>query len=188
LNHLNRRSLTFYGVAITSVVILFQAVSTYGEANLKAPPDLRGQYQVAVTPALDCLQTAGASQPSLLLLTLQQSGIYMTADLRVVKNASEELLPEALVQASKQRPSLIGKIDDQSFLLEGSSSLLTGCAATNPTQPVSVMLKAKPQDKQLVGSLQFLAPDASSRSTASEGTFNFTTTRLDTPSTSKPAH
>jgi hypothetical protein len=37
MSHFNAKTLSFYGIAIGSVLLLFKTVSAYGETKLKAP-------------------------------------------------------------------------------------------------------------------------------------------------------
>ncbi|NJO93240.1 MAG: hypothetical protein HC820_00680 [Hydrococcus sp. RM1_1_31] len=74
-SHLKLKSLTFYGVAIASVLTLFKVVSAYGENHLKAPPAISGQYRLIKTQNLaDCLK-------DLKTLKIEQSGIYLIGKL-----------------------------------------------------------------------------------------------------------
>ena len=70
-SHFNFKSLTFYGVAIGFVLILFNLVTRYGEANLKAPARIDGRYRLSIAQLPDCLKSADP------VLTIQQSGIYL---------------------------------------------------------------------------------------------------------------
>ncbi|QFS47250.1 hypothetical protein GXM_04740 [Nostoc sphaeroides CCNUC1] len=52
MNHFNLKSLIFYGVAISSVLVLFKTVTVYGENNLKAPPAINGRYRLTLSENL----------------------------------------------------------------------------------------------------------------------------------------
>ena len=56
MNNLNFKSLGFYGIAITSVLLLFKTVTAYGETNLKAPPVINGSYRLALDQNLSNCQ------------------------------------------------------------------------------------------------------------------------------------
>ncbi|MBD2357305.1 hypothetical protein H6G41_22240 [Tolypothrix sp. FACHB-123] len=74
MNHFNLKSLTFYGVAIGSVLLLFKTVSVYGETNLKAPPAMSDRYRLVLAEDIpNCMK------PEALILNIQQSGIYLNA-------------------------------------------------------------------------------------------------------------
>ena len=74
MNHFNFKSLTFYGVAIISVLLLFKIVSAYGETNLKAPPAISGRYRLTLSENLP-----NCEKSDTLTLNIQQSGIYLNA-------------------------------------------------------------------------------------------------------------
>ena len=57
MTHFNLKSLTFYGGAITAVVVLFEVVTAYGESNLKAPINIDGRYRLSYTQQPDCLNS-----------------------------------------------------------------------------------------------------------------------------------
>ncbi len=80
MNNLNFKSLGFYGIAITSVLLLFKTVTAYGETNLKAPPVINGSYRLALDQNLSNCQP-----PEPLILNIQQSGIYFNAFLLPAK-------------------------------------------------------------------------------------------------------
>lgn len=75
MSHFDRKSLIFYGVAISSVVTLFSAVSRYGMAHLQAPLAIGGNYQLQIQPSASC------PEPPPLQLQIQQSGIFVNGAL-----------------------------------------------------------------------------------------------------------
>lgn len=107
MSHFNLKSLAFYGIAISSVVVLFKVVTAYGNTNLKAPPAMGGFYEINTSNLPQCLP--GDS----LLLNIQQSGVYLFADLE--QNASN--IKD--VSVNKSRPSLNGRLSNQQFSLNG---------------------------------------------------------------------
>jgi len=68
MSHFNFKSLTFYGIAITSVLALFKVVTAYGESNLNASTSINGRYRLSYTQP-------NCRQANALLLTIEQSGI-----------------------------------------------------------------------------------------------------------------
>ncbi len=90
LNHFTPKSLTVYGIAISSVVILFKIVSIYGETHLKSAPNLKGLYPITITqnylPA--CLSEDE------LVLSIQQSGIYLSGNLLANNENLKSLIDE----------------------------------------------------------------------------------------------
>lgn len=84
MNHFNSKSLTFYAIATGSVLLLFKAVTLYGEKHLQASPIINGTYSLSLTNNVsECQQ----SQP--LKLDIQQSGIYVNASLFPAKTNAE---------------------------------------------------------------------------------------------------
>lgn len=75
MSHFNKKTLTFYGTAIGSVLILFSLVTRYGNTHLKAPVAIGGDYILTVAPSSAC------PSPRPLRLSIQQSGVYLSAAL-----------------------------------------------------------------------------------------------------------
>jgi hypothetical protein len=73
MNHVQPKSLAFYGSAIAFVVGLFAVVTAYGEANLKTAQSIGGDYLFNLPAASAC----GGGKP--VLLSIQQSGMYVAA-------------------------------------------------------------------------------------------------------------
>lgn len=107
MNHLNLKSLIFYGVAIGSVLLLFKVVTAYGEENLKAPLVVNGRYRLTLAENLpNCEKT------SFLILNIQQSGIYLNASLFPANaNADTEKQYPLTGIFKNQQSQLSGKID-----------------------------------------------------------------------------
>ncbi len=103
MNHFHPKSLVFYGVAITSVLILFKIVTAYGEKNLQASPVLNSNYRLTWTNNIPNCPVK---------LNIQQSGIYLNATL--LPTGTEK--PLALTGIWKnQQLSLAGKINQTNF-------------------------------------------------------------------------
>ncbi|WP_013321842.1 hypothetical protein [Gloeothece verrucosa] len=135
MSHFSAKSLTFYGVAITTVVILFKVVSAYGETNLKAPPSLDGLYPLETESLPACFKSQGLN------LMIQQSGIYLRGQ---ILPQSSEKSPETLAE---ETPFLNGKWNNQQIDLSGSLSQFPECKAE------AVTLQASLQNKTLTGQL-----------------------------------
>ncbi|MBW4665200.1 MAG: hypothetical protein KME01_13520 [Chroococcus sp. CMT-3BRIN-NPC107] len=73
-SHFNVKSLTFYAVAISSVLLLFKVVTAYGESKLKAPQTIGGSYRLTFANSLP-----GCPQIAPVMLQLDQSGMYVNA-------------------------------------------------------------------------------------------------------------
>ncbi|RAM50750.1 MAG: hypothetical protein C6Y22_15680 [Hapalosiphonaceae cyanobacterium JJU2] len=108
MNHLNFKSISFYGVAIFSVLLLFKTVTNYGENNLKAPPYLKESYSLKFGEKLsDC------NQPDTVILDIHQSGVYLNG----------VLLPTNLnyqqMSTLKEHSTLNGRYKNQNISLSG---------------------------------------------------------------------
>ena len=114
----NLTSLAFYGGAIGAVVALFSFATAYGEANLKAPTKLDGRYRIAAQALPGCLKAEA------LILTIKQSGIYLSGSLL---NADET---DRTLTASKKQSSLTGMFDRDRLTLSGVPSHLDACQKT----------------------------------------------------------
>ncbi len=119
MNHFNPKTLTFYGVAIAAVVLLFNRVTAYGEANLKAPANIEGLYRVNAQNLPSCLKTDSP------ILKIAQSGVYLTGSL------SEDLNRAKAAASSEEKPSLTGQWQGRKLSLSGS---LTHTACPPDTQ------------------------------------------------------
>ncbi len=114
----NLKSLAFYAGSIGLVVALFSFTTAYGEANLKAPNKLEGRYRIAAQSLPGCLKTDN------LILTIQQSGVYLSGSLLNAGETSKTLT------ASKKKSSLTGLLDRDQFTLSGVPSHVDECLKT----------------------------------------------------------
>lgn len=94
MNLFSAKSIGLYSLAIGSAIVFFQVVTSYGEANIKAPISIAGDYLINAQNLPDCLQ----KQP--LFLRLQQSGIYLNASLVKVRDIAS-------------RPTFSGRLSDR---------------------------------------------------------------------------
>lgn len=118
-----RTNLVFYTVTLLTVLGLFQITTAYGEANLKAPPNLNGRY-------LTDAAAPGCPTNSRLALTIQQSGRYLNAALELDKasDAARISAPKTLGLRGSWR---------QQIYLAGSAPDLAACQ-----QPTDLTLEA----------------------------------------------
>ena len=114
------KHILFYVTVIAAVLVLFQVVSAYGEANLKAPPNLNGRYLSASAPP-------GCPEGDRLVLTLQQSGIYVNGTL-ALEAASLAQNPQNTEATSEEKSSLTGLWKQEQLSLSGETNALTTCA------------------------------------------------------------
>jgi hypothetical protein len=131
---LSMKELVFYGVAISSVMVLFSVTTTYGEANLKAPKPIAGRYKFVNS---DCLNGT--------TLRLDQSGRYITAAI-VIPN-SPIAAPPSLSGTWSGVPNGDGTVP---LTLSGTITPLPNCY---PAQKVWV--QGKLENKVFSGQLIF---------------------------------
>jgi hypothetical protein len=118
----------FYVVIIGSVLVLFQLVSTYGESNLKAPPNVNGRY-LSASPPPGCLDG------DRLVLTIQQSGIYLNGFV----NLGQDSMPQNAAESestSEAKPSLTGLWKPEQLTLAGETDVLD-CVANKQSSSSS---------------------------------------------------
>jgi hypothetical protein len=110
MHHFNLKSLTFYGVAISSVLLLFKVVTAYGESNLKAPPAINSRYGLVFNEKLPICEKS-----EVLLLNIQQSGIYLNAFLLPVSSNTKTS------KLSETTSSLTGRLQNRQLSLSGKA-------------------------------------------------------------------
>ncbi|MDM9382195.1 hypothetical protein QUB80_15940 [Chlorogloeopsis sp. ULAP01] len=121
MHHFNFKSLSFYSIAIGSVLLLFKTVTTYGEKNLQAPPQINGHYRIVLTEKL-----SPCNQSNPILLNLYQSGIYLNGFLSSANTSTEKL--SAVSQANQY---LTGKYQNSTASLSGQVSDSVLCNNAN---------------------------------------------------------
>ncbi|BAY06978.1 hypothetical protein [Calothrix sp. NIES-2098] len=121
MNHLNVKSLAFYGIAIGSVLLLFKTVSAYGESSLKAPPEINSSYRVALAENIP-----NCEKPDALMLNIQQSGIYINASFLPV-NTNEET-----PNSNAKNDVLSGILRNKQLSLSGNLERSHLCNLTSP--------------------------------------------------------
>lgn len=136
INHFNFKSLAFYGVAITSVLILFKTVTAYGENNLRATPLINNRYLLTLATNLpNCKQT------NTLVLNIQQSGIYLNASLLpVTANSVQEKQLTLSGLLNNPKLDLSGKVDSSAFCKVPTSQ-------NSQIQPITIQMSQLNQDK-----------------------------------------
>jgi hypothetical protein len=126
LNHL-----TFYGIAIGSVLALFKFVSTYGETQIKAPVNVNGVYELQSNNLPSCL----AGQP--LELDIEQSGVYLFGHLALNSDTAPKKIP------------LSGDLEGNKVVMKGDLESI--CPEVKDPE---VILKGEITDKTIVGALE----------------------------------
>jgi hypothetical protein len=144
MSHFNLKSLSFYAIAISSVLILFKTVTAYGETKLKAPPHIDGTYQLLKTENLpDCLQGKK------LTLNIEQSGIYLFGNLSVKSKSN---------QSHGLQIPLSGNFKEEKIMMSGKGSLV------NCNSQLQLAIQGHKQKNNLVGQIK-------ESTTNSEGVF-----------------
>ena len=139
----------FYVAIIGSVLILFQVVSTYGEANLTAPPNLNGRYLSASAPP-------GCPEGEQWVLTIQQSGIYLNGSVEL-KSADAAQSAQSAETPSEEKPSLTGLWQPPRLNLSGETDALSACTAGGlPSKTASaIALQGQVDSATLTGQLTY---------------------------------
>jgi hypothetical protein len=143
MSHFNLKSLTFYGVMIGSVLVLFNIVSVYGERSLKAPPNISGNYLLDSQDLPDCLKSEKLN------LAIAQSGIYLTARLTTQNQTIKlnGLLGNAITDQASTR--------SQPLSMVGKTAQLGNCPQSEDNSPAEIQLQTQFQNKTLVGKMQW---------------------------------
>lgn len=143
MSHFNLKSLTFYGVMIGSVLVLFNIVSVYGESSLKAPPNISGNYLLDSQNLSDCLKSEKLN------LAIAQSGIYLTGRLTTQNQTIKlnGLLGNVIAEKVPTR--------SLPFSLVGKTAQLGNCPQSEDNSPTEIQLQTQFQNKILVGEMQW---------------------------------
>ncbi|MGL5078695.1 MAG: hypothetical protein ACRDBG_23090 [Waterburya sp.] len=134
MSHFNAKTLSFYGVAIGSVLLLFKTVSAYGETKLKAPPNIDGSYQFLQAENLPtCLQNQQ------LKLNVEQSGVYLFGNLAIQPQSGQENVVEIPFN---------GNFKDNQIIMSGKGNL------ANCDSEVQLTIQGKHDQENLVGQIK----------------------------------
>jgi hypothetical protein len=134
MSHFSKKSLLFYGVAISSVLLLFKVVSTYGENKLHAASEIGGNYQLVDSQNLpNCLQEKK------LTLNIEQSGIYLFGHLVVADLSSKQKTIEI---------SLSGDFKEPKIIMRGIGSL------NDCNSPLQLTIQGQKQNNNLIGKIK----------------------------------
>jgi hypothetical protein len=106
MNVFSAKSIGLYSLAIGSSIGFFQIVTSYGEANIKAPISVTGNYLITAQNLPNCLQQKQ------LVLKLQQSGVYLNAS--IVKDKQD------LTNNRDTRPTFSGRLQERQLNLSGT--------------------------------------------------------------------
>jgi hypothetical protein len=133
MSHFSAKTLSFYGIAIGSVLLLFKTVSAYGETKLKAPSDIDGSYQFLQAENLpDCLQDQQ------LKLNVEQSGVYLFGNLAVQPKSSQGKIVEIPFN---------GNFKDKQIIMSGKGNV------ANCDAEVQLTVQGQHKNGNLVGQI-----------------------------------
>ncbi len=105
MNTFSAKSIGLYSLAIACSIAFFQVITTYGEAHVRAPIAVTGNYAIAARNLTECLADRQLS------LDLQQSGVYLTA--RLVDRRT------TIATTANSSPTLSGRLIDRQLTLDG---------------------------------------------------------------------
>lgn len=152
MSHFSPKTLSFYGVAISSVLLLFKTVSAYGETKLNAPPHIDGSYQFLQTENLPaCLQDQQ------LILNVDQSGVYLFGNLAIAPSGTKvDIHNDPAVQAKSSKSgeaSVVeipfnGSFEDNQMIMSGKGEV------ANCDSGVQLTIQGQQQGDNFVGQLK----------------------------------
>ncbi|CAD5947595.1 hypothetical protein PCC9214_02342 [Planktothrix tepida] len=134
--HFHAKSLAFYGAMTAAVFLLFQAVTAYGEKQLKAPVSLGGDYTIELENPPQCLKNRD------LVLKIEQSGIYVFANLGL-KNAEH----------NRDKIQLQGNLKDHKMNISGTLNPFFVCANDSLNSLNILTLEGIFKEKEITGKL-----------------------------------
>jgi len=139
MNHFSAKSIGLYILAIGSAIGFFQIVTSYGEANIKAPIAVAGNYLITAPSLPGCLRDKQ------LFLRLQQSGIYLNASLTSDR------------QDLTSRPTLSGRLNIRQ--LDVSGSLPAAICSPSQLRLAGSFAKSTVANPRLQGQLWLTSPN-----------------------------
>lgn len=141
-HHFNVKSLSFYAIAIGSVLLLFNVVTAYGENNLKAPKTIGGRYRLSLANSLP-----GCPQSAPLMLQLDQSGTYVNA--AVLKLATDE---GSSSMSAAEKLTLTGRFKEQQLTLTGKVANAILCESQT-TGESAIAINSRIDGENLTGEI-----------------------------------
>ncbi len=140
MNHFNFKSISFYGIAICSVLLLFKIITNYGENKLKAPLPLKQSYRLIFGEKLpDC------NQPDIAILNIHQSGVYLNGSLLATNNNTQQ------TSNTEIHPTLSGRYKNKNISLSGQVLNSVLCKNANSKnkkdyKTVNIQMQVEKQD------------------------------------------
>ena len=139
-SHFSIKSLSFYAIAIGSVLLLFNVVTAYGEKNLKAPQTIGGRYCLTFNNPLP-----GCSQVAPLMLQLDQSGTYVNA--AILKKEVQNSM------SAEEKLTLTGLFKESQLSLAGNVDKSVLCGFTQESGERAIAINSKIDGDKLVGEI-----------------------------------
>jgi len=141
-SHFSFKSLSFYAVAIGSVLILFNVVTTYGESKLKAPSAIGGRYRLAFANSLP-----GCAKPEPLLLVVDQSGVYANGVILPASTTTENPMSAA------EKLTLTGLFKDKQLNLSGTVPQAVLCNQSSASGTKAIAINSRIEGDKMVGEI-----------------------------------
>lgn len=141
-SHFSFKSLSFYAVAIGSVLILFNVVTSYGESKLKAPSSIGGRYRLAFANSLP-----GCAKPEPLLLQVAQSGVYANGVILPASTTTENPM------SGQERLTLTGLFKDRQLNLSGTVPQAVLCNQSSRSGTKVVDINSRIEGDKIVGEI-----------------------------------
>lgn len=154
-SHFSFKSLSFYAIAIGSVLLLFNVVSAYGESRLKAPSSIGGRYRLVFVNSLP-----GCAKPEPLLLQIDQSGVYANGVILPASTATENPM------SAEEKLTLTGLFRDRQLNLSGTVPQAVLCNQSLASGTKMVDINSQIEGEKIVGEIAIDAQPQKTQFTA----------------------
>lgn len=154
-SHFSFKSLSFYAIAIGSVLILFNVVTAYGESKLKAPSAIGGRYRLDVANSLP-----GCAKPEPLLLQVDQSGVYANGVILPASTTTENSM------SAEERLTLTGFFKDRQLNLSGTVPQSVLCNQSSGSRTKAIAINSRIEGDKMVGEIAIDAQPQKTQFTA----------------------
>lgn len=141
-SHFSFKSLSFYAIAIGSVLLLFNVVTTYGESRLKAPSAIGGRYRLAFANSLP-----GCAKPEPLLLVIDQSGVYANGVILPASTTTENPM------SAEEKLTLTGSFRDRQLNLSGTVPQSVLCNQSFISRTKAITINSRIEGEKMVGEI-----------------------------------
>lgn len=141
-SHFSFKSLSFYAVAVGSVLLLFNAVTAYGESRLKAPSAIGGRYRLAFA---NSLPSCAKLEP--LLLVIDQSGVYANGVILPASTTTENPM------SAEERLTLTGSFRNRQLNLSGTVPQSVLCNQSSASGTKAIAINSRIEENTIVGEI-----------------------------------